>query len=180
MGLWQVPAVVLALLAWLQSPPTSLADAARREALRREAAGPSARRFTDADLPPAEIIANRLPGVSMPPVTETEPPPVVKPPPPPPVEKHDEAWWSKRMADARTALARDRLLVDAMQNRVDALLTDWTNRDDPAQKAKLFEARQVALAELDRLKKDIVADTQAIEAIQEDARKQGVPAGWIR
>jgi hypothetical protein len=84
------------------------------------------------------------------------------------------------MADARAALARDRLLVDAMQNRVDALLTDWTNRDDPAQKAKLFEARQVALAELDRLKKDIIADTRTIEAIQEDARKQGVPAGWIR
>ena len=40
--------------------------------------------------------------------------------------------------------------------------------------------RQKALAELDRVQKEIQADTKAIADIQEEARKAAVPPGWVR
>jgi hypothetical protein len=40
--------------------------------------------------------------------------------------------------------------------------------------------RQKALAELDRVKNDIVQQTKAIADIQSEARRAGVPPGWLR
>jgi hypothetical protein len=40
--------------------------------------------------------------------------------------------------------------------------------------------RQKALAELERLTTDIDNNKKAIADIEEDARRAGVPAGWIR
>jgi hypothetical protein len=84
------------------------------------------------------------------------------------------------MSQARQALDRDRMLVEAMQGRINSLTTDFVNRDDPAQRAVVEQNRQKALAELDRLRKQVVADQDAIAEIQKDAHRQGVPAGWIR
>jgi hypothetical protein len=180
MVMWKIPAVVVAFLSWWTAPPASLADAARREGLRRQALPHATRAYTNQDLPVA------------PPPPDT-PPDVAAGEPPPETaagaagakdkdkeEKHDEAWWRARMSAATSALARDQGLAEAMQSRINGLTTDWTNRDDPAQKAVLFEQRQRALAELDRLKLAIVADQDAIDGIREDARRQGVPPGWIR
>jgi hypothetical protein len=58
--------------------------------------------------------------------------------------------------------------------------TDFINRDDPAQKAKLETDRKAALAELERVKKEMNDQTKAIAAIEEEARRAGVPAGWLR
>jgi hypothetical protein len=57
--------------------------------------------------------------------------------------------------------------------------TDFINRDDPAQ-AKLETDRKAALVELERVKKDMTDQTKAIAAIEEEARRAGVPAGWLR
>ena len=67
-----------------------------------------------------------------------------------------------------------------MQNRISSLTADFTSRDDPAQRAKIGEDRRKALDQLDRMQKQIAADQKAIEQVQEDARRQGVPAGWVR
>jgi hypothetical protein len=40
--------------------------------------------------------------------------------------------------------------------------------------------RQKALAELERVKKEIADHQKAIVTIQEEARRAGVPAGWVR
>jgi t-SNARE complex subunit (syntaxin) len=84
------------------------------------------------------------------------------------------------MADARGALERDELLVEGMQSRVNALQTDVINRDDPAQQAQLRVQLQRAIDELARLQKTVDADRKAIETIQTEARRKGVPPGWIR
>jgi hypothetical protein len=95
-------------------------------------------------------------------------------------EQREQKFWRDRMTAAREALDRDRLLADAMQSRINALTTDFVNRDDPAQKAVIAQDRTKALAELERLKKQIEADEQAIANIQKDAHRQGIPPGWIR
>jgi hypothetical protein len=94
--------------------------------------------------------------------------------------KKDQAYWSGRMKAARDAVERDSTLVDAMQSRINALNTDFVNRDDPAQRAQIDKERQRAMAELDRLKKSIVQGRKTITDIEEEARRAGVPPGWLR
>jgi len=36
------------------------------------------------------------------------------------------------------------------------------------------------VAELDRLKKQLLADKKAIADLEEEARRAGVPPGWLR
>src|SRR4030095_5363377 len=78
-----------------------------------------------------------------------------------PGAKKDQAYWSGRMKGALEAIDRDQPRADAMQSRINALTADFVNRDDPAQRAVIERDRQRALAELDRLKKQIIADRTA-------------------
>lgn len=94
--------------------------------------------------------------------------------------KKDEAYWKDRLAQARTALDRSKTFADALQSRINALTTDFAARSDPAQRAQVERDRQKALAELDRVQQEIKNNTKAITDIQEEARKAGVPAGWVR
>jgi hypothetical protein len=94
--------------------------------------------------------------------------------------KKDEAYWKQRVQTERDALERARAFGDALQSRINALTTDFTNRDDPSQRNKLAADRQKAVAELDRVKKEVEDHTRAIGEIQEEARRTGVPAGWLR
>jgi hypothetical protein len=72
------------------------------------------------------------------------------------------------------------MFAEALQSRINGLTADFTARDDPAQRAVVATDRQKALAELDRVKNDIVQQTKAIADMQEEARKAGVPPGWLR
>jgi hypothetical protein len=104
----------------------------------------------------------------------------VKPDEKPVEPPKDEQWWRARMTTARAALERDKLLLAALDNRVSTLTRDVVNRDDPAQRAVLINERLRALEELDLMRKQVDADTEAIAQVEEDARKAGVPPGWIR
>jgi hypothetical protein len=84
------------------------------------------------------------------------------------------------MTTAREAVVRDRVLVSALASRVAALANDIASRDDPEQRAQLMAARQQALAELDRMTTQVSDGERAITAIEDEARKAGVPPGWIR
>jgi hypothetical protein len=191
MSLWQVPAVVVALLAWLSAPPSSLGDVARREAIRRQLVAPVARVYSNEDLPAPPVDAP--PPVVAPPAGAAGDDAPDKPPAAPPADaaravppaptgdtKHDEAWWRDRITSARAALSRDQQLAEALQSHINGLTNDWINRDDPAQKAQLFEQRQQAIDGLDRQNKLIETDNKGIQAILDDAKKNNVPNGWIR
>ena len=84
------------------------------------------------------------------------------------------------MKDARDKQQRLQMFADSLQTRINSLTTDFINRDDPAQKAKIETDRKAALAELERVKKEMNDQTKAIAAIEEEARRAGVPAGWLR
>jgi hypothetical protein len=92
----------------------------------------------------------------------------------------DEKQWRDRMAGARQALERDQLLLAAIQSRINSLNTDIVNRDDPAQQAELRQQLQRVQAEQQRLQTQVAADQKAIDAIVLEARRAGVPPGWIR
>lgn len=94
--------------------------------------------------------------------------------------KTQEASWRARMQGARDALQRNQMFAEALQSRINGLAADFTSRDDPAQRDTVARDRQKALAELDRVKEEIVQQTKAIADIQEEARRAGLPAGWVR
>jgi len=89
-------------------------------------------------------------------------------------------YWRKRIGDARDQRDRNKVYLEALQSRINALWTDFTARDDPAQRALLVAERQRALNEVDRLTKEQQEIEKQIAAIEEEARRAGVPPGWLR
>jgi hypothetical protein len=92
----------------------------------------------------------------------------------------DQKYWSEKMKALRDQLDRDQTFLDAIQNKINSLTTDFVNRDDPAQRSVIEQNRQKALAELARLQKAIVDDKKAIADFEEEARRAGVSPGWLR
>lgn len=92
----------------------------------------------------------------------------------------DEKFWRDRMAAARTALERSESAASAYQTQINSLTQDFVNRDDPAQRAVIEKNRTKVVAELERTQREIAAAKKAITTVEDEARKAGVPAGWLR
>jgi hypothetical protein len=92
----------------------------------------------------------------------------------------DQKYWFGRLKALQDKLARDQDYADAMQTRINALTTDFVNRDDPAQRAVIGQNRQKSIAELARLTTSVQDTKKAIADFLEDARRAGVPPGWLR
>jgi len=184
--LWQTPAIVLTLVTWLTSPPANLAEVAQREALRRSLTAKSATSLTNDNLKP-DLFPVRVAADPVSEATQVAENPAMGAATPPPTSEQaatapvlDEKAWRARIAQARTTLDRDQGLVEAMQSRINSLQTDVLMRDDPAQQGAMRQTLHKALAELERLKAQVVLDQKMITDIQNDARKQNVPPGWVR
>jgi len=160
----------------------TLVDVAKAEEARRKGVRKPAKVYTNGNLkgdnrsaaPPAPATpappSTTVPAVDLPGGTV----PAAKP------AARDQAYWSSRMIAAQTALERSRLFAESLQSRINALTTDFVNRDDPAQRAKIETDRKAALAELDRVKKEMETQRKEIAAIEDEARRAGVPSGWLR
>lgn len=168
-----------------------LADVAKDEEARRKSVRKPAKIYTNSDLR-----ADYALGVPPPPSTEgtgganatagnasSSTPSNATPAAPAAGAKpaaQDQAYWAGRMKDARSQLSRSQIFADSLQSRINALTTEYVNRDDPAQRSKIEADKNTSLAELERVKKEIETQTKAIKAIEDEARRAGVPAGWLR
>lgn len=186
------------LLTWVTGAAAqSLAEVARQEAERRKAIQARGKVYTNDSLrdepPPSTPVpapptaAPATPDATTPagqtpaaggqaPAAQPGAPAAGTTPPAP----QTEAEWRKRIDSERNALQRAQMFSEALQSRINALTTDFVNRDDPAQRDVIAAERQKALAELDRVKQDIANHQKAITTIQDEARRAGVPAGWVR
>ena len=95
-------------------------------------------------------------------------------------DARDEKYWRDRLASARDALNRSQTFADALQSQINALYTEFVNMSDPAQRSVIEQKRLGAIAEQDRVKGDIARHTKNIAAIEDEARRANVPAGWLR
>jgi hypothetical protein len=171
--------------------PQSLGDLARQEAERRKSIKTDAKSFTNKDVPkapaaPAAVSA--APGAPAAPAGK----PASKPddmagqgPATDAAEVEnarpkDQAYWSGRRKALLEQLDRNQTYADALQSRINALTTDFVNRDDPAQRAVIANDREKAITELNRLKQTILDGRKAIAEFEEEARRAGVPPGWLR
>jgi hypothetical protein len=178
--------MVLAVPAGAVSPQ-SLGDLARQEAERRKSIKTEAKTFTNKDVPRAPAAPVAVPAAPADPAAAGKPPAQADAAGPKPATagadnepQKDEAYWSGRRRALLEQLDRNQTYADALQSRINALTTDFVNRDDPAQRAVIANDRQKAITELDRLKQTILDDRKAIAEFGEEARRAGVPPGWLR
>ncbi len=176
----------------------SLAEVAEREESRRKSIQNPSRVYTNDDLKGANPVRAPTPAkplvsppVVAPPADDPSSAPKDEAPSPKPAASADRAqgsdsarkdaiWWRSRIAKLEEDVDRTRTYMDALQSRINALTTDFVNRDDPYQRAVIEGDRVKAIAELERLKKELQLQTKAVDDLREEARRAGVPPGWLR
>jgi hypothetical protein len=166
------------------SSTVSLAEVARREEARRKTVRKATKVFTNANLaavdepsvPPSTVSTptNATPTNTSPTIPGGQAPPVDK------AAMKDQAYWQGRISQARTTLSRTQMFAESLQTRINSLRTDFTNRDNRVEREKIQQDLNTALAELERLKKELDTQQKAITAIEDEARRAGVPSGWLR
>ena len=157
----------------------SLGELARKEQERRKAlkASGAGKVVTNDDLPRGTTPAAPPAGAAAA-ATATAKPEADKTKPEEPAK--DEAWWKARMNQERETLRRNEMFAEALQTRINSLSSDFASRDDPYQRARIAEDRVKAILELDRLKTEVELTRKKIADIEDQARKAGVPPGWLR
>jgi hypothetical protein len=182
---WNVSsALALACVVAASSSAQSLGEVARKEEARRKDIKRPAKVYTNDSLrddgtTTVQTLAPPLPAgpqATAPSPSGVQPDKTAKPD----EGKKDEAYWRDRIAQERQAFQRAEMFRDALQTRINSLTADFTARDDPAQRNVIAADRQKALAELDRVKREIEQHKKAMTDIEEEARKAGVPPGWLR
>lgn len=173
---------VLALA--LALPPAaaaqSLGDVARKEEARRKQVSGQGKVYTNDALKDGAMAPPPVPSQATPSLSGAQDKPGEKAPEQADDPRKDEKYWRARVAEARDGLERAKTFQEALQSRINALSTDFVARDDPAQRSVIAANRQKALAELDRVKKDISDFEKQLRDIEEEARKAGAPPGWLR
>ena len=92
----------------------------------------------------------------------------------------DEAGWRARMQNARDGLDRDKLLLSALEQqamRAALRKTAAGGAEAPEEGGDDVTARA---AEIKRLKAQMDSNRAVLVNAEEDARRAGVPAGWVR
>jgi hypothetical protein len=175
----------------------TLGEVAKKEADRRKAQPSAGKVYTNKDLPAsAQAPATGAPASGRETATPVDPvaaataqkPADAKPEgeakaegeTKPEAETKDEAWWKNRVMSTREELRRNEMFAEALQTRINALSRDYTSRDNPAQRRQIGQERAESLSELSRVKQDVERGKKQIADIEEEARKAGVPPGWLR
>jgi hypothetical protein len=174
----------------------TLGEVAKKEADRRKAQPSAGKVYTNKDLPPSAQVpasgaqASGQTATTVDPVTaatgqkagEAKPEGEAKAEggTKPDGEPRDEAWWKNRMTSTREELRRNEMFAEALQTRINSLSRDYTSRDNPAQRRQIGQERAESLSELSRVKQDVERGRKQIADIEEEARRAGVPPGWLR
>jgi hypothetical protein len=158
-----------------QTPP--LGELARKEQERRKALKGNGKVLSNADLPKSTAPATPK---TAPEAIAAKPEAEQKAGAKTAEEQHDEVWWRSRMSQLREELRRNEIFAEALQTRINSLSNDFAARDDPYQRARVAEDRQKAVVEMDRVKSDIDLQKKKIIDAEEEARRAGVPPGWLR
>jgi hypothetical protein len=173
-------AAVMALSLSSAVTAQSLGDLAKQEQARRKSVSKSGKVYTNETLKGAGDVGAV---VAVPPTPAADTPKTAQTPKPPdetPDPKKQESYWRDRVAKAKEGLDRAKMFKDALQSRINGLSADFTARDDPAQRAAVAADRQKALAEFERVTKEIADFEKQLRDIEDEARKAGVPPGWVR
>lgn len=158
-----------------QSSQPSVADAARKAREQQKTQPKSAKVYTDEDL---SNLKGQISIVGSEPTTQSEGAAETAQPGAAPAPK-DEAYWRKRFADARRALADDQREADVLQREYGLKqMQFYPNPNVALQQQYSRKDLDDTLAELNAKKQDVEKDQQTISDLQDDLRKSGGEPGW--
>jgi hypothetical protein len=175
--------VAVLLLAAAPALPQSLGEVAERSNKQRK--GTPAKVYTNDDLneshdaPEGKVASPAAPAPAAPAATPSGGASTA----PAPAPTMDPAQRWRRDAKARRdAVARAEANVAAIQAKIDALLLDLnpTNVGDPNRLQTIEAEKAKALADLEMAKEELAQARQGVEDLEDEARKAGVPPGWLR
>ena len=92
----------------------------------------------------------------------------------------DEQDWRRQAAERRREVATLKTRIGAMQSEVNRLLSEILQANDPNQNMRLRAEQQQAIEQLEALKKELADAQKGVQDFEEDARRAGVPPGWLR
>jgi hypothetical protein len=177
-------AAVTTVVAQASAQTPTLAELAKKEEARRKGVTAPAKVLTSDDVPKAAAPAGKpaAPTDEKAAKGDTAAKPAEKDAKPGASDEpvKDAAWWHKRISTVRDELRRNEMFVDAMQTKINSLSADFAARDDPYQRAKIGEERTRAIAAMDQAKTEIEEQKKKIADIEDEARRAGVPPGWLR
>jgi hypothetical protein len=204
-GLVTAAFVGLSLLSGCVRPlwAQSLGDLAKQEEERRKTVKPASKVYTNKDLgnappPPApspaaaQTATAGAPGTTptpagqagstgqTSPAGQTDPAGQTAPAKDSAAVQKDQTYWAGRVKDLNTQLDRDQTFASALEAQVNTMTADFVSRSDPAQRSIIEQNRAKALSEFARLQNEIEKDKKAITDLEEEARRAGVPPGWLR
>ena len=103
------------------------------------------------------------------------------------VAKKDEAYWKDRMRGLRSTLDADQTYLDSATAREHELNVQVNKSPDNSdyvrdrlQRAELERQWQDAINEVKRLTAAVTNDKREIARAEDEARRAGVPPGWLR
>jgi hypothetical protein len=156
----------------------SLGEVAARTSKERKG-GATAKVYTNDDLDAARSAPETQGTVSTPGTAAAAP----SGPAPAPAPTMDPAErWRRDGKQRRDAVTRSEAKVAAIQARVDALMQDRdpVNVMDPNRLQTLEAVKAKALQDLETAKAELEKARQDLENLEEDARKNSIPPGWLR
>ena len=159
----------------------SLADVSRKtEAARNASAGrPRAKVYTNKDLSAVDSVPP-APAAPTSTATATEPAPSTPAADKPPPDTKSETYWRDRMRPLRQRLDTARALADNTKRRAEALMREAARCfaigvvcADYTESLRLTDEHKVLLA-------DVASAERDVARLEEEARRAGVPPGWLR
>ena len=172
--------VIAGCLCVVSAAEQSLGDVARNaEAARNASPGrPPAKVYTNKDL--ASVAHLPPPVTPKPSTTAAKPAPPAPSDEKAPIDVKSEAYWRERMRPLRERLDGTRALADDTKRRAEELLR-LSDRcfaigvvcEDYTESLRLTEEHKSLLADVARAEQDVAA-------LEEEARRAGVPPGWLR
>jgi hypothetical protein len=163
--------LMLVLAAAAPALPQSLGEVAERTSKQRK--GTPAKVYTNDDLKESHDASEQKAAAPAAPAPEA-------PAPTPTMDPSQR--WRRDGKQRREAVTRAEAKVAAIQARIDALMLDLnpTNVGDPNRLQTIEAEKAKALADLETAKEELAQARQGVEDLEEEARKAGVPPGWLR
>jgi hypothetical protein len=159
-----------------QSSQPSVAEAARRAREQQKNQPKATKVFTDDDISNLKGTISVVGTLPAPPpkttsqaTTTTQAKGPVK----------DEAYWRKRFADARRALADDSRELDVLQREYNLKQIQFYSNPNVALREQ-YSRKDLddTLAQINAKKQDVDKDNQALNDLQDELRKSGGEPGW--
>jgi hypothetical protein len=97
-------------------------------------------------------------------------------------DRGDEAYWRSQVESRLGAIRAAQQQVEAIQNRLNALNSDLLpgGAADPFRQETLEAEKAKARQELEEAKLQLERAEDAFQELEEEARRKGVPPGWVR